>query len=172
MLLMKNETESNIYIFGNSPKFNINHNISSNDDIAGLGWGIEHLKERNIKYWFTRSAKFDMKFSNLAENVILLSSDNNYKIDNISHFTTSEARKYSSKYNLKTPSLGVFSIIFLMDKYDKIFISGIVSEINDEYIDSGYFWNKKQKLSNMQHDIFKEALIVRKMKKEGLINEF
>ena len=167
--------KKNVYIFGNSPKCNTEIEIEGSNDLVVLGNGIKHLKDRKFKYWFTRLGKYDKKFSTLVEKTFIVSplEHKREEEDNVFWIDGEDIDKYLKPYSLKIyPTLGLFSILYLKDLYEKVYISGFALDIKDEYIEYGYFWDKDGKQNNKNHTMWKEMLFLKKMLKDKMIYEF
>ena len=174
-MVTNKEVNTNLYIFGNSPNCNIAANISLNDDVVVLGNGIKSLKHKKINYWFTRIGKFEEPLCNFADRVFILDNEQNKKItsNNVRWITNDVVQKYTSQYKLNiNPTLGLFSILYLKDAYRKIFISGFTLNVNDKYMECGYFWDKQGTRNNKYHCMWKEMVFLNKLLSEGVICEF
>lgn len=167
--------KKNVFIFGNSPNCNTEIEIKDDHDLVVLGNGMKFLKDKKFKYWFTRIGKYDKKFSTLVEKTFIVSPIK-YKIedeDNVFWIDGEDIVKYTNPYFLNIyPTLGLFSILYLKDLYENIYISGFTLDIKDAYIDYGYFWDKSGKQDNKNHTMWKEMLFLKKMLRDKKIYEF
>ena len=164
--------DCNVYVFGNSPKCNIEKTLREGDKAVALGHGINYLKHTQFEYWFTRPNNYDTKLTKDVKNVFILSSKQNNKEKNITYITNEQSKAALSFIGVTAiPSLGLFSIAYLLTLYKKVFVSGITLDIKDTNI-NGCFWNLKERRFNSFHNLVEEIGILNKLKRQQLLYEF
>jgi len=164
--------DCDVYIFGNSPKCNIDKKLSNTDKAVTLGQGINHLKHIQFEYWFTRPNNYKTKLTEDVKNVFILSSKQNKTEKNITYITNEQSKAALSFIGVTAiPSLGLFSVAYLLTLYKKVFVSGITLDIKDTNI-NGCFWNLKERRFNSFHNLVEEIAILNKLKQQRLLYEF
>lgn len=165
---------SSVYIFGNSPNYNKNRPTDPNASIAYLGEGIKHFDSPKCTFWFTRMYSFCKNLASNAEHTFVLSAKETTITKNISYLTNEETKLILpnlTEKNVLFPTLGLYSVLYLMPLFKQIYITGFCTELNGPYA-NGYFWNPSVKRVNHLHNIMHEKIIIEKLIKQKQVYVF